>query len=282
MHVISLFETRTTFLHCVLQSVPLSTKTNVFSLLTSAKFDPVIMTGIPSSPSMIDEASLLTLMISGSGVSTDRTVHLVLLVQAVHVTVENMVLQSKADSHPFFGSSSLLNFPLSHAVMVVQVKASEQTVHMVLTTAGIPIQVQPTYGVSTPVQAAKVQPAYGVSTAVQAAKSQPAYGVSTAVHAGTVQPADGVSTAVHVGTVQHSSPWSVHQVQTVVDGFADCVEEQVIESPSVFFLPQTPQDVSKLQVPSNIFSSGYVGQPVHDLKIQFASSFDLKLNDFAL
>ena len=138
MHVISSFETRTTLLHCVLQSVPLSTKTNVFSLLTSAKFDPVIVTGIPSSPAMRDEASLLTLMIFGGG--ANRMVHLVLLVQAEHVTVENMGLQSKADSHPFFGSSSLLNFPLSHAVMVMQVEASEQAVHMVLTTAVIAVQ----------------------------------------------------------------------------------------------------------------------------------------------
>ena len=140
MHVISSFETRTTFLHCVLQSVPLSTNTEMLSFGTSAKFNPVIVTGIPSSPSMIDEASLLTLMIFGSGVSTDRTVHLVLLVQAVHVTVENMILQLKGDSHPFFGSSSLLNFPLSHAVMVMQVEASEQAVHMVLTTAVIAVQ----------------------------------------------------------------------------------------------------------------------------------------------
>ena len=61
-------------------------------------------------------------------------------VQARHVTLGNMALQWKADSHPFVGSSSLLNFPLSHAVMVVQVEASEQAVHVVLTTAVIALQ----------------------------------------------------------------------------------------------------------------------------------------------
>ena len=125
------FETRSTLLHCVLQSVPLSTNTEMLSFGTSAKFDPVIVTGIPSSPSMIDVASLLTLMIFGSGVSTDRAVHLLMLVQDVHVTLENMVLQLKGDSHPFFGSSSLSNFALSHAVMMVQVEASEQAVQVV-------------------------------------------------------------------------------------------------------------------------------------------------------
>jgi|TARA_B110000008_G_C16907666_1_gene539366 hypothetical protein len=99
MHVIFSFETRTTLLHCVSQpdsaDEPLSTKTEMTSLGTSAKFDPVIMTGIPFSPAMRDEASLLTLMIFGSGVSTDRAVHLVLLVQTEHVApVGNMLLQS--------------------------------------------------------------------------------------------------------------------------------------------------------------------------------------------
>jgi hypothetical protein len=46
---------------------------------------------------------------------------------------------------------------------------------------------------------------------------------------------------------------SVHQVQTVVVGFADCVaEEQVTASPAVLFLPQFPQVASKLQVPVNM------------------------------
>jgi hypothetical protein len=68
----------------------------------------------------------------------------------------------------------------------------------------------------------------------------------------------------------------VHEVQTVVGGFADCVDEQVTGSPSVFFLLQTPQDASKLQVPSNIVVPGYPG-----LSFQIGSSFDFKLNAFA-
>ena len=133
------FETRTTFLHCVLQSVPLSTNTEMMSFgTTSAKFDPLIVTGIPLSPSMINEASLLTLVIFGGG--ADRTVHLVLLVQAEHVTLVKMALQWKGDSHPLVGLASLLNFPLSHDAMMVQVEASEQAVHVVLTTAEIALQ----------------------------------------------------------------------------------------------------------------------------------------------
>ena len=62
----------------------------------------------------------------------------------------------------------------------------------------------------------------------------------------------------------------------MVGGFADCVDEQVTGSPSVFFLLQTPQDASKLQVPSNIVVPGYPG-----LSFQIGSSFDFKLNAFA-
>ena len=151
-------------------------------------------------------------------------------------------IDEQATLHPLVGDSSLSMCPMSQEEMAVHVDASEQAMHVLLAT----------------------------EMALQS--NDDSHPLARIPSLSYVSPKHE----------QHSSPWSVHQVQTVVDGFADCVEEQVIESPSVFFLPQTPQDVSKLQVPSNIFSSGYVGQPVHDLKIQFASSFDLKLNDFAL
>ena len=80
---------------------------------------------------------------------------------------------------------------------------------------------------------------------------------------------------------QHWSLLSVHQVQIVLVGFADCVEEeQVTASPAVLFLPQFPQVASKLQVSENMRKSGYAELPPA-LEIQVRSSFDLKLNAFA-
>ena len=80
---------------------------------------------------------------------------------------------------------------------------------------------------------------------------------------------------------QHWSLLSVHQVQIVLVGFADCVEEeQVTASPAVLFLPQFPQVESKLQVSVNMLEPGYAELPPA-LEIQVRSSFDLKLNAFA-
>ena len=89
----------------------------------SAKSDPVIVTGIPSFPGRIDEASMLMLLIFGSG--ADRTVHLVVLAHLVHVTLGNMLLQSNGDSHPLVGSASLLNLLGEQEAMVVQMESLE-------------------------------------------------------------------------------------------------------------------------------------------------------------
>jgi hypothetical protein len=94
---------------------------------TSAKFIPMMVTGIPEAPVANDWASLLTLVSRGGGV--ERRVHedMSVLVQATHVALENRALQSKDDSQPSAGSALLLNLPLVQDEMTVQVAASEHT-----------------------------------------------------------------------------------------------------------------------------------------------------------
>ena len=105
---------------------------------TSAKFVPMMVTGIPVAPLRGDRARALTLL--SSGASDESLVQVEASVHAMQLALSNMALQSKDDSHPLVGSASLLNFPLVQAVMVVQVEASEQTAHVVSAAAVIALQ----------------------------------------------------------------------------------------------------------------------------------------------
>ena len=51
-----------------------------------------------------------------------------------------IALQSNEDSHPLVGSASLSNFSLVQAVMMLQVSASEQAIHVVSAAATIALQ----------------------------------------------------------------------------------------------------------------------------------------------
>ena len=158
------------------------------------------------------------------------------------LAAEPTVFEQSEDSQPLAGEPSMSYFPAPQEDSKVHVDASEQATHVLLAT----------------------------EMALQSNDdSQPLATIPSLSYLSLKQE-------------QHWSPLSVHQVQTVVVGFADCVEEeQLTASPAVLFLPQFPQVASKLQVSENMPEPGYAELPPA-LEIQVRSSFDLKLNAFAL
>ena len=79
-------------------------------------------------------------MLISSGAGDDSFVQVEASVHAMQLALSNMALQSYEDSHPLVGLESLSNFPLVHAIMVLQVETSEQAEHVVSAAAAIALQ----------------------------------------------------------------------------------------------------------------------------------------------
>ena len=84
---------------------------------------------------------MLTLLSSGAGDDSFVQVEASVPVHVVQLAFLNISLQSYEDSHPLVGLESLSNFPLVHAIMLLQVETPEQAEHVVSAAAAIAFRV---------------------------------------------------------------------------------------------------------------------------------------------